>query len=307
VDFKSVSNIMMTHRPLLLFCWRFFLLLEYSSSFSIGSAQSKNLDRRTALANILSIPTVATTLTSKPRVAASALTDPSNVCTVVVDSPDTSNIGIQFVDATIGSKEVASAEKVDPDSLAAKSGVKPGMVLLGRDSATKSSSKNIEFRLRNGPFPFILQFATPEEMMKLTSSNSGQQQVQERALGPYDRLDVKTVQTPNTCDNKAKTGDTVTISYEARISTATGPIYDSTAWRQSDPATFVLGKGVALPGVEIGLNGMCVGEVREIDIPTSLGYGKFGSQVFDVPGDVRLWWRVELLDLTKNQKKFRLF
>jgi FK506-binding protein 2 len=211
------------------------------------------------------------------------------------------------VDATIGSKEVASAEKVDPDSLAAKSGVKPGMVLLGRDSATKSSSKNIEFRLRNGPFPFILQFATPEEMMKLTSSNSGQQQVQERALGPYDRLDVKTVQTPNTCDNKAKTGDTVTISYEARISTATGPIYDSTAWRQSDPATFVLGKGVALPGVEIGLNGICVGEVREIDIPTSLGYGKFGSQVVDVPGDVRLWWRVELLDLTKNQKKFGCF
>ncbi|KAL7546537.1 hypothetical protein ACHAWF_013950 [Thalassiosira exigua] len=115
--------------------------------------------------------------------------------------------------------------------------------------------------------------------------------------GPYGRLSVKTVRKPDSCDRRAKRGDALTIAFEARISSATGPLYDGTAWRKGALSAVKLGKGAAVPGVEIGLAGMCVGEVREIDVPATLGYGKFGSQVFDIPGDVRLWWRVELLDL----------
>jgi len=287
-------------------CSVFFLLLGSATTFSLGPTKMNNVNRRNVLTTIVSTPTIASILTFDPRVATSASTDPSNVCTVVVDSPGTSNIGVQFVDGIVDGTEVAIVEKVAPRSIAAQSGVTPEMVLIRRDSATKSSSKNIEFRLRNGPYPFIMQFATPEEMMRISSSSAGQQS-QDQALGPYDRLDVQTLQKPNSCGSVAKRGDSVTISYEARISSSSGPIYDSTAWRQNDPVTFELGKGLALPGVEIGLNGMCVGEIRTIDVPASLGYGKFGSQVFDIPGDVRLNWRVELVDLAKGDRKFRLF
>jgi hypothetical protein len=51
---------------------------------------------------------------------------------------------------------------------------------------------------------------------------------------------------------------------------------------------------------------MCRGEVREIDIPSLLGYGRSGSEYSDIPGDVRLWWRLELVALTNlaTHKKF---
>ena len=281
-------------------CWGFFLLLSTAYSFSLNT---NNCDRRTALSNLVSAPAAAALVLSHPLIAVATPSTESYVCTLVIDSPEAArSVGIKLVDVNIDGKDVPSVDKVEPDSLAAKSGVKQGMVVLGKDSATKSSSKNLEFRLSNGPYPFIVQFATPA----MLTSNNTLQQTQEKALDPYDRIAVKSMQKPDNCSGSAKRGDTVTIAYEARISSSSGPMYDSTAWRQGEPSTFELGKGFALPGVEIGLNGMCVGEIREIDVPTTLGYGKFGSQVFDVPGDMRLWWRVELLDLTKGQRKLRI-
>lgn len=292
-------------------CWVFFLGTQFVSSFSIDTTHNHNWNRRTALANLGTLPPVTSLLTSIPLLTSpgAAAADSSNVYTVVIDSPDSaSRVGIQFVDVTMDAKEVPSVDRVEPDSLAAKSGVTPGMVVLVRDSATKSSSRNIDFRLRNGPYPFVLQFATPEDILQMTTSTETlQSQAGREILDPYGRLVVRTLKKPERCGGSAGRGDTVTISYEARISSSSGPVYDSTAWRQGEPATFELGRGVAIPGVEIGLNGMCVGEVREIDVPTALGYGRFGSQVFDVPGDVRLWWRVELLNLAKGQKKYHLF
>ena len=43
-------------------------------------------------------------------------------------------------------------------------------------------------------------------------------------------------------------------------------------------------------------------EKSELDIPNLLGYGPAGSQIFDVPDEVRLWWKVELLKLTKSDE-----
>jgi len=289
------------------FLWALLLLLESASSLSLAPHHHnhRKCNRRTILESIVAVPAITSILTSHPLVAASAATHANNVFTLVIDSPDTSNIGIDFVDRALDGKEFASVGNVTPDSVAAAIGIRQGMVLLTRNSATKSSSKNIQFRLDNGPYPFVLQFTTAEEAT--TISNMGQQETNESTLGPYDRLAVQVVQKPDNCNVKAKPGDVVTISYEARISSMRGPIYDSTSWRQGEPATFQLGKRAALPGVEIGLQNMCVGEVRQIDVPTTLGYGKFGSQVFDIPGDVRLWWRVELLNLTKSAKKYSLF
>ena len=288
------------------------VLIAEISSFSIDTTSKININynscnRRTALANFAAILPVAAAsplLTSASPATAANDAATSGICTVLVDSPDAApDVGIQFIDTKIDSKEVPSVEKVEPNSLAAKNGVQPGMVLLGKDSATKSSSKNVDFRLRNGPYPFILQFATEEDMVREQQKQQQQQMQKEMLLDPYDGIRVKKVQKPPSCDGRsAKRGDTVTIEYEARITSSSGPLYDSSAWRQGKPTAFELGKGAAIPGVEIGLRGACAGEVREIDIPTQLGYGRYGSQVFDVPGDVRLWWRVELLDLTKGPR-----
>lgn len=288
------------------------LFADSVSSFSVDTSNaaavtSKCWDRRSALAKLASsVPIASSLLTFTPAAAAS---DSSRVYTVVVDSPDSAlRVGIEFVDIKIDSKEVPSVDKVQPDSLAAASGVQPGMILLGKDSATKSSSKNVDFRIANGPYPFVLQFATIEESMAREAQLQEQMNPSPGSgssipLDPYGQLTVSKVQKPPSCGDSARRGDTVTIAYEARIGGSSGPLYDSSAWRQGKPATFELGKNFALPGVEIGLNGMCIGEVREIDIPTQLGYGRYGSQVFDIPGDVRLWWRVELLDLTKGSRK----
>ena len=266
------------------------LLADLVSSFSMRLDTFGNnisiscINRRDALANLIAAPSVvaSTLLTSSyPAVAdddssassgsssSSTSTNSGAVFTVVIESQEAaSNVGIQFADIKIDDKDVPSVEKVFPDSIASASGVKPGMVLLGKDSATKSSSVNVNFQIRNGPWPFVMQFATQEEAKKLMASSvdeSQQQQQQQRGRlrdDPYGPIMVKK-QIPSNCDMKAKRGDTVTISYEARIGSSTGPIYDSSAWRGGKSTSFELGKSAALPGVEIGMNNMCVGEVRD--------------------------------------------
>ena len=302
-----------------------------SLSLSLGNTPSNEIissNRRTALAHLATVPSATVAFTSSiltfsnPATATAsddaASSTSSPVCTVVVGSPDAApNVGLQLSDIKINindsiNKEVPSVESVESGSIAAASGVKPGMILLGKDSATKASSVNVNFRIRNGPYPFVMQFATQEEMMNMSMARKElqvqerlQKEGAERVLDPYGPLKIKKGKTPVTssdgCTISAKRGDTITILYEARIGSSTGPLYDSTAWRQGKPSTFELGKGFAIPGIEIGLNGMCVGEVREINVPTQLGYGRYGSQVFDIPGDVRLWWKVEMLDLNRPE------
>ncbi|KAL9182932.1 hypothetical protein ACHAXT_004211 [Thalassiosira profunda] len=255
---------------------------------------------------------VASVVMASPRDAAAASdTSSSDVCTVVIDGPELlPSLGIQFIDSTIESREFPLVDKVEPNGLAAAAGVRPGMVLLGRESATKSSKANVEFRLRNGPYPFVMQFAAPDVMLEQKRQLKETLDTLRAATSPtdayggaYGRLSVQTVRKPTNCERRAQRGDVLTFKYEARIASATGPIYDSTAWRGGQSTTLELGKGSALSGVEAGLTKMCAGEIRTIDMPAALGYGKFGSSVFDIPGDVRLRWRVELLDLAKGSGK----
>ena len=292
------------------------ILSKSVMSLVVNDASNDNFwNRRTALAKMAFVPAVmipSLTLTPSPSFA--SISNPSvteDITTLVIGDPDTAaSAGLQFQDVEIGGKAYPVVKSVQSGSIAASRGVQEGMVLLGKDSASKASKDNVEFRIRNGPYPFVLQFITPQKDGEGIKDQTNDNQIDEGPLlDPYDRMVSKAVKQPSSCRTvaKAKRGDTVEISYEARISSRNGPVYDSTAWRGGKSVKFVLGKGTAIPGVDIGVNGMCVGEVRELDIPTALGYGKFGSQVFDIPGDKRLWWRVELVDLTKggSQKEWR--
>lgn len=115
-------------------------------------------------------------------------------------------------------------------------------------------------------------------------------------------LGVRRIEESEGCRRKASDGDLLEIRYAGRL--PDGTVFDGMQLadrRGDDSIQFVLGKqpaGQFPPSWDVGLQGMCVGERREIDVPPALGYGptglvKKGVQV--VPPNSRLLYDVELL------------
>lgn len=270
--------------------------------------------RRRWLGNSLSFlgATCATPLISNAATVKDPL--PESIATVVLGSPS-SRLGVQLMDVTIGNKMVAVVKSTEPAGLGATNGLQEGMIAIGN----KETSKEIVQQIKYGPYPVILQFYNLAREMGASTAAEGLKRFQEKqkeASVPNNSraepsisfsgagLGTKIIRKGNDCKLKVRRGDTVKVRYEARVASSGGPIYDSTESRRG-PVTFTLGDGQAINGVEIGMGGMCTGEVRDLDIPSGLGYGRFGSEYYDIPGDVRLWWRVELLKLVPGDMKFR--
>ena len=264
------------------------------------------LARRSMLSTMLSAPILS--FVAVQNAEAISVADPplpQFISTVVLEEPGVS-VGAQLFDIKVGASSYTAVKSVQPEGLAAMSGVREGMILLSKD-ATAASTVN---RIKNRAGPMVLQFYNLAEGDTTRTPLEALQSAVQRGEAELARKEpplqskgtgllVKTVRKGD-CrgGNGAKRGDTLVINYEARVASPGGPIYDSTAMR-GNPVEFRLGKNEAIKGVDIGLNGTCEGEVRELDIPSLLGYGQFGSDYFDVPGDVRLWWRAELVKLTK--------
>lgn len=71
-------------------------------------------------------------------------------------------------------------------------------------------------------------------------------------------------------------GSELTVQYVG-VDYATGEKFDS-SWEQGRPFTFVLGAGEVIEGWEQGINGMEVGDRRELVIPPDLAYGEEGNR-----------------------------
>ena len=295
--------------------------LSLSSNNNQRTSLAKTTSRRTALAQLVTLPIVGC-FSNTPSVAAeessSATSESSattkggsiNSYTVVIDSSDTAeSVGLTLEDVDFGDRTYPVVKSAT--DLAASSGVKPGMILFSDGSVSKFFKGSVESRIRKGPYPFVLKFYdSPENDAQTTARKLKEERDNSMAttqqditlLSPYDRMATKTVYMPKPCGPKAQRGDTVEIIYEARIGSKDGPIYDSSASRQG-AVQFELGKSQVIPGVDAATQGMCVGEIKEMDVNTQLGYGKMGSSAFDIPGDVRLWWRVELANVSPASKK----
>lgn len=69
--------------------------------------------------------------------------------------------------------------------------------------------------------------------------------------------------------NKAQDGDTVTITFQGVLDD--GSVFDASD--ESDPLVFVVGENEVLPGLEIAVLGMVVGDQKTVTIPPEQGYG----------------------------------
>jgi FKBP-type peptidyl-prolyl cis-trans isomerase 2 len=74
---------------------------------------------------------------------------------------------------------------------------------------------------------------------------------------------------------QAKKGDTVKIHYHGRLTD--GTTFDSSEDRE--PLEFELGSGMVIPGFDLGVSGMTIGEKKTINIPAAEAYGEKNEEM----------------------------
>ena len=93
--------------------------------------------------------------------------------------------------------------------------------------------------------------------------------------------------------DRAEIGMSVSVHYTGKLED--GSVFDSSIPR-GQPFTFTLGAGQVIKGWDLGIEGMIVGEKRNLVIPPHLGYGMRGAGA-SIPPNATLIFDVELLEV----------
>ena len=94
--------------------------------------------------------------------------------------------------------------------------------------------------------------------------------------------------------DRAEIGMSVSVHYIGKLED--GTVFDSSVPR-GQPFTFTLGAGQVIKGWDLGVEGMTIGEKRNLVIPPHLGYGIRGAGA-TIPPNATLIFDVELLEVT---------
>src|SRR5688572_307588 len=78
----------------------------------------------------------------------------------------------------------------------------------------------------------------------------------------------------------AKAGDTVRVHYRGTLDD--GSVFDSSEGR--DPLEFTIGSGQVIPGFDVAVSGMSVGDERTVTIPAAEAYGTHRDDLVLVVG-----------------------
>uniref|UniRef100_H3C011 peptidylprolyl isomerase n=1 Tax=Tetraodon nigroviridis TaxID=99883 RepID=H3C011_TETNG len=108
-----------------------------------------------------------------------------------------------------------------------------------------------------------------------------------------DLVVTKTVTTPKDCKRSVMRTDFVRYHFNGTL--LDGTVFDSSYTRKQTHNTLV-GEGWLVKGMDEGLLGMCVGEIRNIVIPPFKAYGEKGSGS-EIPPQATLVFDVLLVDL----------
>lgn len=95
---------------------------------------------------------------------------------------------------------------------------------------------------------------------------------------------------PQHCPRESKDGDVLLVRYN-------NTLIDQTQVLPVSEFEFTLGEGQVIAGWDLGLRDMCVGELRELVVPSQYGYGEFpvGDKI---PPRALLLFYVELLKIS---------
>ena len=94
--------------------------------------------------------------------------------------------------------------------------------------------------------------------------------------------------------DRAEIGMSVSVHYTGKLED--GTVFDSSVPR-GQPFTFTLGAVQVIKGWDLGVEGMTIGEKRNLVIPPHLGYGIRGAGA-TIPPNATLIFDVELLEVT---------
>ncbi|SCV02894.1 LANO_0G00892g1_1 [Lachancea nothofagi CBS 11611] len=114
-------------------------------------------------------------------------------------------------------------------------------------------------------------------------------------------LDVKVVKDipASECKIQASNGDIVSVHYSGSLE-GSSEVFDS-SYGRGVPIQFELGSGQVIQGWDEGILGMCIGEERELRIPSKLGYGSRGAGAV-IPPDSDLFFRTSLVDIRRRDE-----
>ncbi|KAG7459713.1 hypothetical protein MATL_G00213550 [Megalops atlanticus] len=112
---------------------------------------------------------------------------------------------------------------------------------------------------------------------------------------PSDQVDIRITHKPEECNLTTAANDLIQYHYNCSLLDGT-LLYSSNDYDK--PQETVLGANRVIEGLDMGLQGMCVGERRVVIVPPHLGHGESGGG--GVPGSAVLLFELELIDLQKG-------